>query len=41
VSWRPYLLVNTLCSFGAEDKTTFGGATTIGAPVVQMGAGLA
>nr|WP_241291744.1 autotransporter outer membrane beta-barrel domain-containing protein [Burkholderia stabilis] len=44
VSWKPYLRVNVLRSFGADDKTTFGGATTIGTQVGQtagqIGAGL-
>ncbi|KUY61149.1 autotransporter outer membrane beta-barrel domain-containing protein [Burkholderia sp. RF2-non_BP3] len=44
VSWKPYLRVNVLRSFGSDDKTTFGGATTIGTQVGQtagqIGAGL-
>ncbi|MET3632263.1 outer membrane autotransporter protein [Burkholderia sp. 572] len=44
VSWKPYLRVNVLRSFGADDKTTFGGSTTIGTQVGQtagqIGAGL-
>ncbi|MPV57764.1 autotransporter outer membrane beta-barrel domain-containing protein [Burkholderia sp. HI2761] len=44
VSWKPYLRVNVLRSFGADDKTTFGGTTTIGTQVGQtagqIGAGL-
>ncbi|MCA3931250.1 MAG: autotransporter outer membrane beta-barrel domain-containing protein [Burkholderia sp.] len=44
VSWKPYLRVNVLRSFGSDDKTTFGGSTTIGTQVGQtagqIGAGL-
>lgn len=44
VSWKPYLRVNVLRAFGADDKTTFGGSTTIGTQVGQtagqIGAGL-
>lgn len=44
VSWKPYLRVNVLRSFGSDDKTTFGGSTTIGTQVAQtagqVGAGL-
>ncbi|TDA47873.1 autotransporter outer membrane beta-barrel domain-containing protein, partial [Burkholderia pyrrocinia] len=44
VSWKPYLRVNVLRSFGTDDKTTFGGSTTIGTQVGQtagqVGAGL-
>ncbi|CAG9262128.1 Autotransporter outer membrane beta-barrel domain-containing protein [Burkholderia diffusa] len=44
VSWKPYLRVNVLRSFGSDDKTTFGGTTTIGTQVGQtagqIGAGL-
>ncbi|MCA8424444.1 autotransporter outer membrane beta-barrel domain-containing protein [Burkholderia seminalis] len=44
VSWKPYLRVNVLRSFGSDDKTTFGGSTTIGTQVGQtagqVGAGL-
>lgn len=44
VSWKPYLRVNVLRSFGSDDKTTFGGSTTIGMQVAQtagqVGAGL-
>ncbi|NHV26747.1 autotransporter outer membrane beta-barrel domain-containing protein [Burkholderia sp. D-99] len=44
VSWKPYLRVNVLRSFGTDDKTTFGGSTTIGTQVGQtagqIGAGL-
>ncbi|WP_343726419.1 autotransporter outer membrane beta-barrel domain-containing protein [Burkholderia seminalis] len=44
VSWKPYLRVNVLHSFGSDDKTTFGGSTTIGTQVAQtagqVGAGL-
>ncbi|MEN2469199.1 autotransporter outer membrane beta-barrel domain-containing protein [Burkholderia sp. GS2Y] len=44
VSWKPYLRVNVLRSFGTDDKTTFGGAATIGTQVGQtagqIGAGL-
>lgn len=35
VSWKPYLRVNVLRSFGTDDKTTFGGSTTIGTQVGQ------
>jgi len=35
VSWKPYLRVNLLRSFGADDKTTFGEATTLGTTVGQ------
>ncbi|NTZ04602.1 autotransporter outer membrane beta-barrel domain-containing protein [Burkholderia metallica] len=44
VSWKPYLRVNVLRSFGTDDKTTFGSSTTIGTQVGQtvgqIGAGL-
>ncbi|CAM2190731.1 Autotransporter outer membrane beta-barrel domain-containing protein [Burkholderia cepacia] len=44
VSWKPYLRANVLRSFGSDDKTTFGGSTTIGTQVGQtagqIGAGL-
>lgn len=44
VSWKPYLRVNVLRSFGSDDRTTFGGSTTIGTQVGQtagqIGAGL-
>ncbi|WP_227875459.1 autotransporter outer membrane beta-barrel domain-containing protein [Paraburkholderia dokdonensis] len=44
VNWKPYLRVNVLRSFGADDKTTFGGVTTLGTPVGQtmgqVGAGV-
>lgn len=44
VNWKPYLRVNVLRTFGAEDKTTFGGTTTLGAAIGQtagqVGAGL-
>ncbi|MDN7586113.1 autotransporter outer membrane beta-barrel domain-containing protein [Burkholderia seminalis] len=44
VSWKPYLRVNVLRSFGSDDKTTFGGSTTIGTQAGQtagqVGAGL-
>ncbi|WP_230945098.1 autotransporter outer membrane beta-barrel domain-containing protein [Burkholderia territorii] len=44
VSWKPYLRVNVLRSFGSDDKTTFGGATTLGTQIGQtagqIGAGL-
>lgn len=44
VSWKPYLRVNVLRAFGTDDKTTFGGSTTIGTQVGQtagqIGAGL-
>ena len=44
VNWKPYLRLNVLRSFGADDKTTFGGATTIGTQIGQtagqIGAGL-
>jgi outer membrane autotransporter protein len=35
VNWKPYLRMNVLRSFGADDKTTFGGVTTLGTPVGQ------
>lgn len=35
VNWKPYLRMNVLRSFGADDKTTFGGTTTLGTPVGQ------
>ncbi|SMG21574.1 autotransporter family protein [Paraburkholderia susongensis] len=35
VAWKPYLRVNVLRSFGADDETTFGGVTTLGTPVGQ------
>ncbi|MFT4069752.1 autotransporter outer membrane beta-barrel domain-containing protein [Paraburkholderia sp.] len=35
VNWKPYLRVNVLRAFGADDKTTFGGTTTLGTPVGQ------
>ena len=35
VSWKPYLRVNVLRAFGTDDKTTFGGSTTIGTQVGQ------
>lgn len=44
VNWKPYLRLNVLRAFGADDKTTFGGSTTIGTQVGQtagqIGAGL-
>ncbi|KHK51694.1 transporter [Ralstonia sp. A12] len=44
VNWKPYLRVNVLRAFGADDKTTFGGTTTIGTQIGQtagqIGAGL-
>ncbi len=44
VNWKPYLRLNVLRSFGADDKTTFSGSTTIGTQVGQtagqIGAGL-
>lgn len=44
VNWKPCLRVNVLRSFGADDKTTFGGTTTLGTQVGQtagqIGAGL-
>ncbi|ANH73413.1 outer membrane autotransporter barrel domain protein [Ralstonia insidiosa] len=44
INWKPYLRLNVLRSFGSDDKTTFGGSTTIGAQVGQtagqIGAGL-
>lgn len=44
MNWKPYLRVNVLRSFGADDKTTFGGVTTLGTPVGQtmgqVGAGV-
>lgn len=44
VSWKPYLRANVLRSFGSDDRTTFGGSTTIGTQVGQtagqIGAGL-
>ena len=44
VNWKPYLRLNVLRSFGSDDKTTFGGTTTIGTQVGQtagqIGAGL-
>ncbi|WP_414445242.1 autotransporter outer membrane beta-barrel domain-containing protein [Burkholderia sp. 22PA0106] len=44
VSWKPYVRVSLLRSFGADDQTTFGGATTLGTQVGQtagqIGAGL-
>jgi outer membrane autotransporter protein len=35
VNWKPYLRLNVLRSFGADDHTTFGGVTTLGTPVGQ------
>ncbi|WP_439893251.1 autotransporter outer membrane beta-barrel domain-containing protein (plasmid) [Ralstonia sp. 25C] len=44
VNWKPYLRLNVLRAFGADDKTTFGGSTTIGTQISQtagqIGAGL-
>lgn len=44
VKWKPYLRLNVLRAFGADDKTTFGGSTTIGTQIGQtagqIGAGL-
>jgi len=44
IDWKPYLRVNVLRSFGAEDQTTFDGTTTLGTQVGQtagqIGAGL-
>ena len=44
VNWKPYLRLNVLRSFGSDDKTTFGGSTTIGSQIGQtagqVGAGL-
>lgn len=44
VNWKPYLRVNVLRAFGADDKTTFGGSTAIGTQIGQtagqIGAGL-
>ncbi|KWO47840.1 autotransporter outer membrane beta-barrel domain-containing protein [Burkholderia sp. MSMB1459WGS] len=44
VSWKPYLRLNVLRSFGSDDKTTFGGTTTLGTQIGQtagqIGAGL-
>jgi len=44
VNWKPYLRLNVLRSFGADDKTTFSGSTTIGSQIGQtagqIGAGL-
>jgi outer membrane autotransporter protein len=35
VSWKPYVRLNVLRAFGADDETTFSGATTLGTPVGQ------
>ena len=44
VNWKPYLRLNVLRAFGSDDKTTFGGTTTIGTQIGQtagqVGAGL-
>lgn len=44
VNWKPYLRLNVLRAFGADDKTTFGGGTTLGTQIGQtagqIGAGL-
>ncbi len=44
VSWKPYLRVSLLRSFGSDDATTFGGTTSLGTQVgqtaAQFGAGL-
>lgn len=44
INWKPYLRVNVLRTFGADDKTTFGGTTAIGTQIGQtagqIGAGL-
>nr|WP_243712361.1 autotransporter outer membrane beta-barrel domain-containing protein [Burkholderia pyrrocinia] len=44
IDWKPYVRASVLRSFGVDDKTTFGGTTTLGTPVGQtagqMNAGL-
>ncbi|WP_241024788.1 autotransporter outer membrane beta-barrel domain-containing protein [Paraburkholderia sp. Ac-20340] len=35
IDWKPYARVNVLRAFGADDKTTFSGTTTLGTPVGQ------
>ncbi|MFP6558549.1 autotransporter outer membrane beta-barrel domain-containing protein [Paraburkholderia sp. B3] len=35
IDWKPWLRLNVLRTFGADDQTTFGGTTTLGTPVGQ------